>query len=136
MIASNNLQIWHQRLGYLNYDSLKKMARNSTVNGLPKNPPNGTPCFCDDCAVNKLSQHPFYDRKNRATGTLDLVHTDICGPFCMNTHSGKRYLLTFIDDYSRKTFIYCLVVKNETLGKFKEFKASIENEMGCHIYKL
>ena len=41
--------------------------------------------------------------------------------------SGFEYYITFIDDYSRKTWIYFLKAKNEVFEKFKEFKALIEN---------
>jgi transposase InsO family protein len=37
------------------------------------------------------------------------------------------YTVSFIDDYSRKTWVYFLKSKDEVFGKFKEFKALIEN---------
>jgi hypothetical protein len=39
----------------------------------------------------------------------------------------------FIDDYSRKTWIYFLKAKNEVFGKFQEFKALVENLSGRKI---
>ena len=41
--------------------------------------------------------------------------------------SGYVYYVSFIDDYSRKTWIYILKGKNQVFSKFKEFKALIEN---------
>jgi hypothetical protein len=41
--------------------------------------------------------------------------------------SGYVYYAPFIDDYSRKTWVYFLKSKDEAFGKFKEFKALIEN---------
>jgi transposase InsO family protein len=40
---------------------------------------------------------------------------------------GYVYYVSFIDDYSRKTWIYFLKSKDEVFSKFKEFKALIEN---------
>ena len=37
------------------------------------------------------------------------------------------YYVSFIDDFSRKTWIYFLKNKDEVFNKFKEFKALIEN---------
>ena len=38
------------------------------------------------------------------------------------------YYVTFIDDFSRKTWVYFMKNKDEVFSKFKEFKASlIEN---------
>ena len=50
--------------------------------------------------------------------------------------TGYEYYGTFIDDYSIKTWIYFLNTKSELFGKFKEFKALIENhllEFECHL---
>ena len=41
--------------------------------------------------------------------------------------SGYVYYVSFIDDCSRKTWIYFLKTKDEVFSKFKEFKALIEN---------
>jgi hypothetical protein len=40
---------------------------------------------------------------------------------------GSSYFVIFIDDYSRKTWLYLLKTKDEVLDKFQEFKAEIEN---------
>jgi hypothetical protein len=40
---------------------------------------------------------------------------------------GHVYYVSFIDDYSHKTWIYFLKSKDEVFNKFKEFKALIEN---------
>ena len=36
----------------------------------------------------------------RAKDVLELVHTDICGPFPRTSWNGQQYFITFIDDYS------------------------------------
>ena len=41
--------------------------------------------------------------------------------------SGFEYYITFIDEFSRNTWIYLLKAKSEVFEKFKEFKALIEN---------
>jgi 5'-3' exoribonuclease 2 len=47
----------------------------------------------------------------------------------MSSTSLSRYIyyVSFIDDYSRKTWIYFLKEKSEVFNKFKEFKALVEN---------
>jgi transposase InsO family protein len=53
----------------------------------------------------------------------------------MQTKSlGKSsYFITFIDDYSRKCWVYFLNTKDESFDTFKRFKALVENERGCKI---
>ena len=41
--------------------------------------------------------------------------------------SGYVYYVSFIDDYSSKTWVYFLKSKDEAFNKFKEFKDLIEN---------
>ena len=52
------------------------------------------------------------------------------------TLSGAKYFATFIDDYSKKTWIYFLKTKDEVFNQFKDFKASVENSTGKKIKKL
>jgi hypothetical protein len=41
-------------------------------------------------------------------------------------HSGSKYILTFIDDYTKKTWLYFLFDKSQILDYFKNFQALIE----------
>ena len=50
--------------------------------------------------------------------------------------SGREYYLTFIDDHSRKTWIYFLKTKGQVFKRFKEFKALVENQIGKKIKVL
>jgi transposase InsO family protein len=55
------------------------------------------------------------------------VHSDVCGPMSTTSLSEYVYYVSFIDNLSRKTWIYFLKSKGEVFRKFKEFKALIEN---------
>lgn len=72
----------------------------------------------------------------RAKEVLKLVHSDICGPINPTTSAGKRYILTFIDDFSRKAWVYFLKEKSEAFDHFKLFKKKVEIETGKHIKGL
>lgn len=43
------------------------------------------------------------------------------------------YFLLFIDDYTRKTWVYLLKEKSDAFEVFKKFKAQVENESACSI---
>ena len=58
---------------------------------------------------------------------MELIHSDVCGPMSSTSLSGYVYYVSFIDDYSCKTWVYFLKSKDEVLRKFKEFKALVEN---------
>ena len=69
----------------------------------------------------------FPKSDNKADGILDIVHLDVCSPMPLTSLSGSVYYVTFIDDYSHKTWVYFLKLKDEVFEKFKEFKALVEN---------
>jgi hypothetical protein len=64
---------------------------------------------------------------------LEIIHTDICGPFPVASMGGFNSFITFTDDYSRYGYIYPIKEKSEALDKFKIFKAEVENQ---HNLKL
>ena len=77
--------------------------------------------------MGKYVKAPFPSRDNRATGILDLIHIDVSGRFSYISLGGYEYHITFIDDYSKFTWILFLKTKDEVFQRFKEFKALVEN---------
>lgn len=61
---------------------------------------------------------------------LELVHFDICRPINPISNGGKRYFITFIDNYIQKTWVYFLQEKAEA---FKSFKMLVEKEASKYI---
>ena len=58
---------------------------------------------------------------------------DLCGPMQTPSLNGSVYFMTFIDDFSRKTWLYLLKHKSESFEVFKRFKFMVENESGRTI---
>ena len=59
---------------------------------------------------------------NRANEDLEIIHSDVMGPFKIKSFLGARFIVTFIDDYSRKVFLFPIVSKSDVFEKFKKFK--------------
>lgn len=130
--SSDCAVLWHQRYGHLSYKGLRTLSYRKMVVGLPVIATSKV--TCEACMKGKQHRAPFPKRSTwRATKRLQLIHSDICGPVTPASNSQKRYLLTFIDDYTRKTWIYFLLEKSETFYQFKLFKASVEKECGLPI---
>ena len=91
---------------------------------------------CRGCALGKFTKASFPNSNNRSARVLDLVHIDVCGPMSCTSLSGCEYYLTFIDDHSRKTWIYFLKVKSEVFKRSQEFKDLVENQTGKRIKVL
>ncbi|GAA0175602.1 hypothetical protein LIER_28742 [Lithospermum erythrorhizon] len=86
-------------------------------------------CLNGKQARNTIPRHSTW----RAGKVLELVHSDICGPISPISNSGKRYCISFIDDYSRKAWVYLLSNKSDAFDCFKNFKAMVEKETNEHI---
>ena len=91
---------------------------------------------CEDCIIGKHQRDNFPTSTSRAKEHIEIVHTDLCGPIQTQSIGDSFYFLTFIDDFSRKIWIYFLRHKSETFSKFKEFKALIEKQSGKSIKML
>jgi transposase InsO family protein len=119
----NSCELWHRRLAHINYKALAYICK--VVTSLPelKVDQEG---ICNGCVQGKNIKNPFPKRDSKAEGALELIHSDVCGPM-PSSISGYVYYVSFIDDYSRKTWIYFLKSKDEVFSKFKEFEALIEN---------
>ncbi|RVW56172.1 Retrovirus-related Pol polyprotein from transposon TNT 1-94 [Vitis vinifera] len=70
---------------------------------------------------------------NRATDVLELIHTDICGPYPTASWNGQQYFITFIDDYSRYGYLFLIHEKSQSLDVFKTFKAEVELQLNKRI---
>lgn len=119
--------LWHFRNGHLNFGGLKTLQQKNMVTGLPQIVIPSQ--VCKECAVGKQHCSKFPQGKSwRAKNVLELVHLHIYGPINPSSNGGKRYLITIIDDYTRKTWVYFLQNKLEAFSAFKSFKARVENE--------
>lgn len=130
---TTDIDLWHRRLGHINRISMK-IARDKTATGIKFIDTNPEPCII--CLKGKQHRLPFIKSNTRAMKSLQLIHSDLCGPMENTSIGGSRYFLTFIDDHTRKVFVYFLSSKEQTLEKFQEFKAFAEKQSGHKIQKL
>jgi hypothetical protein len=64
---------------------------------------------------------------------LELVHSDVCELNGILTRGGKRYFITFIDDFSRYTYVYLMRNKDESFDILKKYKTEVENQKDKRI---
>jgi transposase InsO family protein len=91
---------------------------------------------CKGCAMGKYNKTTLSSSDSRIGGILDLIHLDVCVPMSSPSLSGYDYYVTFIDDHSRKTWIYFMKTKDEVFIRFQEFKALVENYTGMKLMTL
>ena len=120
--------LWHYRYGHLSYKGLRTLRFKNMVHGIPQFKSPST--VCASCMIGKQHKDSIPKKSNwKATEKLQLVHANLCGPISPTFNSKKRYIICFIDDFTRKAWTYFLVEKSEALSMFKRFKSYVEKEV-------
>lgn len=127
----NDCYLWHQRMAHLNFEDLSKLTESVGIKL-----ENKEKVLCISCQEGKQSRKPFPSQGSRAQAKLEVIHSDICGPMEVPSLGGAHYYVTFIDDFTRKVFVYILNKKSDVFEKFKEFKALVENQLDLKIKTL
>ncbi|KAF2347481.1 Zinc finger CCHC-type [Trinorchestia longiramus] len=125
-VSSDDL-LWHKRFCHLGFDNLKKLKSLDLVRGFDCSLGNEN-IYCENCCDGKSHRLPFSrvdQRKVRKP--LEPIHSDVCGKINPSSLGGGSYFVTFIDDYSRYTWVYIIKNKSDVIGVFTEFKALVEN---------
>ena len=112
-------ELWHRRLAHVRYRSLPMAGK--VVSGLPKIQAKHEGIF-KGCAQGNNAKKTFPSSEIKEKGMLEIVHSDMCGPMSSISLSGYVHYVSFIDDFSRNTWICFLKGKNKVLNKVNEFK--------------
>ena len=84
---------------------------------------------CSGCVLGKHDEDSFEKRASwHASSPLQIMDSDLCGPLLQVSFPGFKYLLSFIDDYSRCSWIYLLKLKNEVFDMFLAYKALVKKQ--------
>jgi histone deacetylase 1/2 len=130
-IAPSSHYLWHLRLGHPNHHSYKLVMQhcNFSVNN------KDVSTFCAACCMGKA--HRLHSPSSQTTYStpLELVYSDLWGPSPSPSKQGYHYYISFVDAYSRFTWIYLLKSKSDALLIFKQFKSMVELQFG-HPFKI
>ncbi|PRQ59012.1 putative RNA-directed DNA polymerase [Rosa chinensis] len=128
LFNNKSAYLWHRRLGHISKERLKTLIKNKILPELDFD----DLIDCIECYKGKLTN----SRKKTAVRSqklLELIHTDICGPFKHKTICGNSYFITFTDDCSRYCYIYLLSEKSQALQAFKIFRTEVELQQETKI---
>ncbi len=132
-----DIGIWHKRVGHVNLQHLKLMEKQILVGGLPK---FGTKevmsKVCEACQSRKQAKHPFPTQITHVSSKpLEMIHSDV---WTTKTESigGCKHYVSFINDHTRKVWVYFMKHKGEVFQHFLNFKAMVEKEKGVSIIYL
>nr|CAN83337.1 hypothetical protein VITISV_004574 [Vitis vinifera] len=121
--------LWHKRLGHISRQRLEILVKDGVLSNLDFSDFE----TCVVCLKGKMTVNTRTEKIDRCGSTLDLIHTDICGPLTPTALGGYKYFITFIDDFSRYGYVELIHEKSDSLNVFKAFKAKVELQLGKPI---
>ena len=116
--------LWHKRLGHMSELGMAELAKRELIDGCDLSKFE----FCEHCIFGKHKRVKFNASVHTTKGILDYVHADVWGPSRRTSNGGANYMLTIIDDYSRKVWPYFLKHKSDVFTAFKKWKVMVETQ--------
>jgi hypothetical protein len=83
--------------------------------------------FCEHYIYGKQNSVRFPFGATREKGIMELIHSDVFGFVPVPSLGGSLYYVSFIDDFSRKTWIYFMRKKSEVLRNSKSLNILWKN---------
>ncbi|GKB61764.1 putative ribonuclease H-like domain-containing protein, partial [Tanacetum coccineum] len=125
--------LWHRRLGHVNFKTMNKLVRGNLVRGLPSKlfEINQTCVACQ-----KGKQHRASCKTKTVSSIsqpLQMLHMDLFGPTFVKSLMKKMYCLVVTDDFSRFSWVFFLATKDETSEILKTFITGIENLIDLRV---
>jgi hypothetical protein len=117
-------KLWHMHLGHMSQVGLARLSKRGLLNGYNNNELE----FCEHCVFGKHKRVKFNTSVYTTEDILDYMHADLWGPSRKYSLDDYRYMLTIIDDYSRRVFPYFLKHKHEAFDAFKAWKVMVEKQ--------
>ena len=128
-IVKPSLARWHQRLGHPSSVIVKQVVNKDN---LPLFSSQNNESVCDACQCAKIHQLPYPKSNSVSYAPLELIFSDVWG-HARDSFGRKKYYVSFIDDYSKFTWIYLLKYKSEVFSIFQEFQKLVERQFDRKI---
>ena len=115
--------LWHFKLGHPNFQYLKHLFPS---------PFRYNDVF--QCEICQLAKHQCSSYPSKTSfHPFTMIHSDIWGPSRIQSLTGEKWFITFIDDHTRITWVYLLKEKSEAEQTFKNSHLMVQNQYNTRI---
>lgn len=129
-----SLAIWHLRLAHISKSGLNKLIKSGFIKTNESTLKSHV--FCNACYNGKLNEFPLKNSNTLATRPLELIHSDVFGPVIPASKNGMKYLISFVDDYTRFTITFFMKNKSQAFLKFRDYAIISRSFLNLKISKL
>ncbi|CAM8920862.1 unnamed protein product [Rhodiola kirilowii] len=100
---TDEMTLWHRRLGHLNLNTLKKLSSTRLIRGMPI-VTGDIDVICGECQIGKQTKASHPNTLQISTSRpLELIHMALIGPMQVESYGGKKYVLVCVDNFTRFT---------------------------------
>jgi hypothetical protein len=118
----------HHRLGHISPGAICSLICHNVIKGVKITDDDFI--SCDSCDYTKTTRKAIKAERAAALAMTfgEEVHSDVWGPSPLNSLGGRRYYITFTDDYSQYTWAQLLKTKDEAIVAYKAFAAWVRTQ--------
>ena len=98
--------------------------------------PDKSKLVCDVCEFGKLLGSSYVSSGRRSCDGFDIIHCDVWGQCFTSSMNGYRYFISFIDCFSRVTWLYLMKNKNKVFACYKDFYRAVQTQYGTIVKVL
>jgi hypothetical protein len=125
--------LWHHRLGNMSEKGMQILHKRKKIPYIKQI----DLYFCEHCVYGKQKRVGFLRvKKKKKSERIEIVHTYVWGTTQVSSLGISCYYVTFIDDETRKTWVYCIQQKSNVFYTCKKWKDLVENETGKRLKYL
>ena len=124
----STVSLWHARLGHPNSHVMKLVFNQCNISSSNKFFSD----FCASCCLGMSHRLPSHSSTS-VYSPLELFFTDLWGPSHLTYYSVFKYYVSFIDAFSRFTWMFPIKTKGETTFVFQAFKSMVELQLNTKI---
>ena len=119
-------KLWHVHLRHMRENGMAELSRRALLDGQKTSKLH----FYEHYVFGKHKRVRFFSGIHKSKGPLDYLHSDLWGPAKVSSMGGTTYMLTIIDDFSQKVWVFFLKQKGDVFSTFKDWKTMIEKKTG------
>ena len=126
-------QLWHARMGHLSQQNVNKLPSMAIGVDFTKDIAEEYTCEC--CVMGRQKAVPYNTPAEPGRRSGEFIHSDLVEPLSPTGFNGCRYFVTFRDDFTCYSEVYCIRLKSDTFEMFLRFKARLE-ALGFKIARI
>ncbi|KAJ9553465.1 hypothetical protein OSB04_017510 [Centaurea solstitialis] len=127
--SSSVFYLWHVHLGHVFASRLQFLASTGALGQLKSCDISD----CSGCKLAKFSALAFNKSMSCSFAPFDLVHSDVWGPSPVSSKGGSKYYVSFIDDYTRYTWVFLMKHRSDFFLVYSNFRVLIRTQHSAVI---